>query len=55
VIDERLLYRSFRAQILIHFASMLLPAGECQIEACPALIGVADVTSDPGFYTALTI
>jgi len=53
VIHERLLHSAFRVQILLHFLPMLLPAGEGQIEARPAVIGVADMTSDPGFYPAL--
>src|ERR1700677_1176045 len=53
MIDERLLHNSFRVQILLHFSPMLLLASERQIEACPGVITVADMTSDPGLYAAL--
>ena len=53
MIDEGLLHNSFGVQILLHFVPILLPAGEGQIEAGPGVIGVADMTSDPGPYPAL--
>ena len=55
MIDERLLHNSFGVQILLQFVPILLAAGEGQIEAGSGVIGVADMTSDPGFYPALTI
>src|SRR5215469_5154723 len=52
VVDERLLGRLLDVKVLVQFTSGVLLEAEGEVNACAALIGVADVASGPGLDAA---